>query len=133
MSQETLEKIVDELSGLTVLQMSELKKLLEEKWDVKAAAGGMPMMMAPAAGDSAGEAAEEATDFIVFIEDVPADKKIAAIKAVREITGLGLKEAKEVAEGAPRNLSDDSQPKATAEESKKKLEEAGCKVTLKPA
>jgi len=111
--------------------MSKLKKMLEEKWDVKAAAGGGVMMAAPAAG--AGESAvEEATDFQVILTEVPADKKIAAIKLVRAATGLGLKEAKDLVESVPKTVKD-SAPKVEAEELKKKFAEAGAKVDLKPA
>ncbi len=124
-----IETLVDTLSGLSVLDLSKLKKLLEEKWDVTAAAGAPVMMAAPAAGGDA-EAAEEATDFQVILEEVPADKKIAAIKVVREVTGLGLKEAKELVEGAPKAVKD-SAPKAEAEEIKKKFTDAGAKVALK--
>ena len=130
MAQEAnIEQLVESLSELSVLDLSKLKKALEEKWDVTAAAAA-PVMMA-AAGAAGGEsAAEEATDFQVVLEEVPADKKIAIIKAVREITGLGLKEAKELVEGAPKAVKD-SAPKAEAEEIKKKLTDAGAKVSLK--
>lgn len=130
MSEEKLNQLVEELSTLSVLDMSKLKKMLEEKWDVKAAAGGAVMMAAPAAG-AAADAAEEATDFQVVLADVPADKKIAVIKLVREATGLGLKEAKELVESAPKPIKE-SAPKAEAEELKKKFTEAGAKVDLKP-
>ena len=127
--EQNIEKLVDTLSELSVLDLSKLKKALEDKWDVKAAAGGPVMMAAaPAAGGEA--AAEEATDFQVTLEESPADKKIAVIKVVREVTGLGLKEAKELVEGAPKVLKD-SAPKAEAEEIKKKLTDAGAKVALK--
>nr|WP_320412045.1 50S ribosomal protein L7/L12 [Candidatus Neptunochlamydia vexilliferae] len=124
-----MEQIADTLSGLSVLQLSKLSKHLQEVWDVKPAAGAPVMMAAPAAGD-AGAAAEEATDFQVILEEVPTDKKIASIKLVREATGLGLKEAKELVEGAPKPVKE-SAPKAEAEELKKKFTEAGAKVTLK--
>ncbi|MBF5059008.1 50S ribosomal protein L7/L12 [Candidatus Neptunochlamydia vexilliferae] len=124
-----IEQIADTLSGLSVLQLSKLSKHLQEVWDVKPAAGAPVMMAAPAAGD-AGAAAEEATDFQVILEEVPTDKKIASIKLVREATGLGLKEAKELVEGAPKPVKE-SAPKAEAEELKKKFTEAGAKVTLK--
>lgn len=124
-----IDKLVDTLSGLSVLDLSKLKKALEDKWDVKAAAGGPVMMAAaPAAGGDA--AAEEATDFQVILEEISPDKKIAAIKVVREVTGLGLKEAKELVEGAPKTVKE-SAPKAEAEEIKKKLIDAGAKVALK--
>lgn len=128
MSSEIIEKIVEELSNLKVAQLAELKKALEEKWDVTAAAPAAAVVAAPAGG--AAPAEEEATDFQVILESVPADKKIAIIKVVREITGLGLKEAKEAVESAPKAVKD-SAPKAEAEEFKKKLETAGAKVTLK--
>lgn len=123
---KSIESIVEELSQLTVLEMSELKKALEEKWGVTAAAPAA-VMAAPAA---AAAPEEESTDFSVTIQEVPADKKIAVIKIVREITGLGLKEAKELAESAPKVVKETA-PKAEAEEMKKKLEEAGAKVVLK--
>lgn len=128
MSKKT-EELVEELSKLTVLEMSELKKALEEHWGVEASA---PAVMAVAGAPAAGgeEAAEEATDFEVTLAEVPADKKIAVIKIVREVTGLGLKEAKELSESAPKVLKESS-PKAEAEEIKKKLEDAGAKCTLK--
>ena len=122
-----IDKLVDSLSELSVLDLSKLKKAVEEKWDVKAAAGGPMMMAAPAAETAAAQ--EEATDFKITLEEVPADKKISVIKAVREITGLGLKEAKELVEGAPKSVKD-SAPKAEAEEIKKKLTDAGAKVSL---
>ena len=124
-----VENLVEELSKLTVLEMSSLKTALEDKWGVKAAAA---MMAAPAAAAApAVDAAAEATDFQVILEKVADDKKISAIKVVREITGLGLKEAKELVESAPKALKESS-PKAEAEELKKKIEAAGCKATLKP-
>lgn len=123
-----IEKMVDELSTLSVLEMSELKKALEEKWGVTAAAPAAVFAAAPAA--SAEAAVEESTNFSVTLTDVPADKKIAVIKVVREITGLGLKEAKEVTESTPKVLKE-SAPKAEAEEIKKKFEEAGAKVAIK--
>lgn len=129
MSKKKTEDLVHALSELTVLEMSELKQLLEEKWNVKAAA---PMMMAaaPVAGAAAPQAAAESANFQIMLTDAPADKKIGIIKVVREITGLGLKEAKELAEAAPKELKGSS-PKAEAEEIKKKIETAGGKVTLK--
>ena len=126
MSKKT-EELVSALSELTVLEMSELKTLLEEKWGVKAAA---PTMMAAAAPAAAAPAAAESTDFQVILTDAPADKKIGIIKVIREITGLGLKEAKELSESAPKELKATA-PKAEAEEIKKKIEAAGGKVTLK--
>lgn len=122
------EELVKTLSQLTVLEMSELKTALEEKWGVKAQAAAVAMAM-PAGGGEAAQA-EEATDFDVELTEVPADKKIAVIKIVREITGLGLKEAKELVESAPKVLKE-AAPKTEAEDLKKKLEEAGAKVNLK--
>ena len=126
MSNKT-EQLVEELSKLTVLEMAELKTLLEDKWGVKAAAA--VSMAAPVAA-AATEAAAEATDFQVTLEDAPAASKINIIKTVREITSLGLKEAKDLVEGAPKVVKD-SAPKAEAEDIKKKLEAAGAKVSLK--
>ena len=123
-----LEKIVDELSALTVMEAAELSKLLEEKWGVSAAA---PVAVAAAAapGGGAAAAAAEKTEFNVVLE-AAGDKKINVIKVVRELTGLGLKEAKDLVEGAPKEVKADV-PKATAEEWKKKLEAEGAKVSLK--
>ena len=119
-----LEKIVDQLSELSVLEAAELSKLLEEKWGVTAAAAAAPV--AAAAGGA--EAAEEKDEFDVVLESAGGNK-IAVIKEVRGITGLGLKEAKDLAEkgGALK----EGVPKAEAEEMKKKLEEAGATVALK--
>jgi large subunit ribosomal protein L7/L12 len=123
------EELVDVLSGLSVLEMSELKTALEDKWGVKASAAAVAVAAAPA-GDAGGDAAEEATDFSVTLTEFAGDKKIAIIKAVREVTGFGLKEAKEAVEGTPKLLKETA-PKAEAEEIKKKLEDAGGKVALK--
>lgn len=122
-----LEKIVEELSALTVMEAAELSKLLEEKWGVSAAA---PVAMAAAAAPGAAAApAAEKTEFSVVLESA-GDKKINVIKVVRELTGLGLKEAKDLVEGAPKEIKADV-PKATAEDMKKKLEAEGAKVALK--
>ena len=122
-----LEKIADDLSNLTVLEAAELSKLLEEKWGVSAAA---PVAVAAAAGgDAAAAPAEEKDEFSVVLA-AAGDKKINVIKEVRAITGLGLKEAKELVEAAPKEVKADV-PKAEAEELKKKLEEAGATVELK--
>lgn len=129
MSKKSTNDLVDALSELTVLEMAELKTLLEDKWGVKAAAPTV-MAAAPAAGGAAPAAAVESTEFNVTLTDSPADKKIGIIKVVREITGLGLKEAKELVESAPKELKATA-PKAEAEEIKKKIEAAGGKVTLK--
>ena len=127
--EKTAEELVEVLSGLTVLEMAELKTMLEEKWGVKAAAPVAVAVAAPAAGGAAAPAAES-TEFQVVLSDAPADKKIGIIKVVRELTGLGLKEAKDLVEAAPKELKA-SAPKAEAEDVKKKIEAAGGKVTLK--
>ena len=126
-----LEKIVEELEGLTLPEVAELKKMLEERWGVTAAA---PIMMGamPVAGAAGGEAeaAEEKTEFDVVLEEVGAEK-IKVIKAVREINPeLGLREAKEVVEGAPSTVLQGAK-KEDAEAATKSLEEAGAKVTIK--
>ena len=121
-----LEKIVEELSTLTVMEAAELSKLLEEKWGVSAAA---PVAVAAAAAGPAAPAAEAKTEFSVVLESA-GDKKINVIKVVRELTGLGLKEAKDLDEGAPKEVKADV-PKTQAEEWKKKLEAEGAKVALK--
>lgn len=129
MSQDTLEKLVDELSQLTVMEMAELKKMLEDKWGVQAQAAAVAVAAPAAAGaDAGGE--EEATEFDVTLAEVPADKKIAIIKVVREITGLGLKEAKELVESAPKVVKEKA-GKTEAEEIVKKLTEAGAKASSK--
>jgi large subunit ribosomal protein L7/L12 len=125
-----LEKLVDELSTLTVLEASELSKLLEEKWGVSAAA---PVAVAAAGGGAAAapaEVAEEQTEFTVILT-AGGDKKINVIKEVRSVRpDLGLKEAKDLVEGAPQNVKENVS-KQEAEEVKKKLEEAGASVTIK--
>jgi len=125
---KNIEQLVEELSGLSVLDMAKLKEMLEDKWGVKAQAA--VSMAAPVAQAAAGAAAQEATDFQVTLEAIDDTKKIAIIKVVREITGLGLKEAKDLCEGAPKVVKE-SAPKAEAEDIKKKLEAAGGKVSLK--
>jgi large subunit ribosomal protein L7/L12 len=120
-----LDKLVDELSALTVMEAAELSKLLEEKWGVSAAA---PVAVAAAGGD-AGAVAEEQTEFDVILTGF-GDKKIGVIKEVRAITGLGLKEAKEAVEGAPRAIKE-GVSKDEAEAFKKQLEEAGASVEVK--
>jgi large subunit ribosomal protein L7/L12 len=120
-----LAKLVDDLSALTVLEASELSKLLEEKWGVSAAA---PVAVAAAAGAPAA-AAEEKTEFDVILASF-GDNKINVIKEVRAITGLGLGEAKALVEGAPKAVKEGAS-KAEAEDIKKKLEDAGAKVELK--
>ena len=123
-----LQKIVDDLSSLTVLEAAELAKLLEEKWGVSAAAA-VAVAAAPGAGGGAAAAAEEKTDFTVVLASA-GDKKIEVIKEVRAITGLGLKEAKDVVEGAPKPLKE-GVAKDEAEKIKAQLEKAGAKVELK--
>jgi len=123
-----LEKIAEELSNLTVLEASELSKILEEKWGVSAAA---PVAVAAASSEGAsdGGADEEKDSFTIVLADV-GDKKINVIKEVRTATGLGLKEAKELVESAPKEIKEDV-PKDEANEIKEKLEAAGAKVELK--
>ena len=121
-----LEKIVEELSALTVIEAAELSKMLEEKWGVSAAA---PVAVAAVAGAAAGPAAEEQNEFTVVLA-AAGDKKINVIKEVRAITGLGLKEAKDLVDGAPKTLKE-GVAKEAADEMKKKLEAAGATVALK--
>lgn len=128
-TQENIDTLVETLSQLSVLDMAKLKTALEDKWGVKAAAAA-PMMMAAPAGGAAAPAAAESTEFKVTLESCPDDKKISVIKAVREITSLGLKEAKDLVDGAPKVLKE-SCGKAEADEISKKLSAAGAKVTLK--
>ncbi len=122
-----LEKIVEDLSGLTVMEAADLAKLLEEKWGVSAAAA-VAVAAAPGAA-AGGAAAEEKTEFSVILQ-AAGDKKINVIKEVRAITGLGLKEAKELVEAGGKPVKEDV-GKDEAEEIKKKLEEAGATVELK--
>ena len=119
-----LNKIIDELSKLTVVEAAELSKQLEEKWGVTAAA---PVAAAPVAGGAA--PAEEKSEYSIFLSSA-GDKKINVIKEVRAITGLGLKEARDLVEAAPKEVKK-GVPKKDAEEAKKKLEAAGAKVELK--
>ena len=125
MASEKITAMVEEVKTLTVLELSEFVKALEEEFGVSAAA-----MAAPAAGGGAAEAAVEKTEFDVVLAGFDAAAKIKVIKAVREITGLGLAEAKAAVEGAPKTLKE-AVSKDEAEELKKKLEEAGAKVELK--
>ena len=125
MASEKITALIEEVKALTVLELSELVKALEEEFGVSAAA-----MAAPAAGGAAAPAAEEKTEFDVVLASFDAAAKIKVIKAVREITGLGLAEAKAVVEGTPKALKE-GVSKDEAEELKKKLEEAGAKVELK--
>ena len=123
------DEILEKLKSLSLLEASELVSQIEETFGVSAAATG-GMMMAPQQGGGGGEAAEEKTEFDVILEEVPKDKKIAILKVVRTITGLGLKEAKEMVESTPKALKE-GVPKEDADETKTKLEEAGAKVTVK--
>jgi large subunit ribosomal protein L7/L12 len=123
-----LAKIVDELSSLTVLEAAELAKMLEEKWGVSAAAA-VAVAAAPAGGGAAAAAVEEQTEFTVMLA-AAGDKKIEVIKEVRAITGLGLKEAKDLVEAAPKAVKE-GVSKDEAEKVKKQLEAAGAKVELK--
>ncbi|MEF3366164.1 50S ribosomal protein L7/L12 [Methylocystis sp. 9N] len=123
-----LEKIVEDLSALTVLEAAELAKLLEEKWGVSAAAA-VAVAAAPGAGAAAAPAVEEKTEFNVILA-AAGDKKIEVIKEVRAITGLGLKEAKDLVEGAPKPVKEGAS-KEEAEKIKAALEKAGAKVELK--
>jgi len=124
----TTDQILEQLKSLTLLEAAELVKQIEEAFGVSAAApaGGMMMMAAPGAAPA--EAAEEQTEFTVVLDDVPADKKIAVLKVVRALTGLGLKEAKDLVEAAPKPVKEGI-AKGDAEDAKKQLEEAGAKIT----
>ena len=126
---EKINQIVEELKTLTLLEASELVSKIEETFGVDASAavgGGVVMAAAPAAV----EEVEEKTEFNVMLDEVPSDKKIAVLKVVRSLTGLGLKEAKELVESAPKQVQE-SVAKDAAEAAKKQLEEAGAKVSLK--
>ena len=125
MASEKINALIEEVKALTVLELSELVHALEEEFGVSAAA-----MAAPAAGGAAAPAAEEKTEFDVVLAGFDAAAKIKVIKVVREITGLGLADAKAMVEGAPKTLKE-AVSKDEAEELKKKLEEAGAKVELK--
>lgn len=130
MATANLDEIVETLSNLKVADLAKLKQLLEDKWGVKAAAPAVFAAAPAAAGAAAAEPAAESTEFQVILAEVPADKKIGVIKVVREVTGLGLKEAKDIVEAPPKALKETC-PKAEAEDIKKKVEAAGAKVTLK--
>lgn len=125
------DEILEKLKTLSLLEASELVKQIEEAFGVSAAApaGGMMMMSAPGAA-SAAEEVEEKTEFDVILDEVPADKKIAILKVVRTLTGLGLKEAKDLVEAAPKAVKE-AIAKEAAEDAKKQLEEAGGKVSIK--
>ena len=124
-------EIIEQLKSLTLLEAADLVKQIEETFDVSAAApmGGM-MMAAMPAGGGGEEAAEEKTEFDLILEEVPADKKIAVLKVVRTLTGLGLKEAKDLVESTPKNIKE-GVAKADAEAAKKELEGAGAKCAIK--
>jgi large subunit ribosomal protein L7/L12 len=124
-----LNGIVEQLNSLTLLEAAELKKMLEEKWGVTAAAAPVMMAGAAPAGAAAAAPVEEKTEFDVVFDDV-GPKKIEVIKVVRAITNLGLKEAKDLVE-APKSVVQTGVSKATAEDTKKKLEEVGAKVLVK--
>ncbi len=129
------EEILEKLKGLSLLEASELVKQIEEAFGVSAAApaGGGMMMMAPGAASAAAapaEEVEEQTEFDVVLEEFTADKKIAVLKVVRALTGLGLKEAKDLVEGAPKAIKE-AIAKDAAEDAKKQLESAGAKVSVK--
>ena len=125
-----IETIMEQLETLTLLEAAELVEKIETTFGVDASAGGGMMMMAPAVGGAGAEPQEEKTEFDLNLAEVPADKKIAILKVVRGITGLGLKEAKDLVEAAPKVIQS-SMTKDAAETAKKQLEEAGAKVELK--
>ncbi|MBD2179732.1 50S ribosomal protein L7/L12 [Planktothrix sp. FACHB-1355] len=127
----TTDQILEQLKTLTLLEAAELVKQIEEAFGVSAAApaGGMMMMAAPGAV-AAAEPVEEQTEFTVTLEEVPADKKIGVLKVVRSITGLGLKEAKDLVEATPKAIKE-AIKKEEAEDIKKQIEEAGGKVSIK--
>ncbi|MBW4475450.1 MAG: 50S ribosomal protein L7/L12 [Tolypothrix brevis GSE-NOS-MK-07-07A] len=126
----TTDQILEQLKSLTLLEASELVKQIEEAFGVSAAStGGMMMMAGPGAAAPVEEVVEQ-TEFDVVLESVPADKKIAVLKIVRELTGLGLKEAKDMVEAAPKAVKEGI-AKDAAEDAKKRIEEAGGKVTVK--
>jgi len=124
-----LQKLVEDLSGLTLLEAAELSKLLEQKWGVSAAAVAVAAVPGAAAGGAAAPAAEEQTEFDAILTTV-GEKKIQVIKVVRELTNLGLKEAKDLVEGAPKALKQGIS-KEEAETVKKKMEEVGATVEIK--
>lgn len=125
--QITEEQVIEYLSSRNVMELAALVKRLEEKWGVSASS---PVAVAAVAPTAAAAAQEEKTEFTVILESYPADKKIGVIKVVRELTGLGLKEAKELVDAAPKPIKEGIS-KADSEDIKKRLEEAGAKVTVK--
>ena len=126
----TTDQIVEQLKSLTLLEAAELVKQIEETFGVSAAAPAGGMMMMPAAAAAAAEPVEEQTEFTAILDEVPADKKIGILKVVRTITGLGLKEAKDLVESTPKAIKEGVK-KEEAEDIKKQIEEAGGKVTVK--
>ena len=124
-----IKKLAEQIVGLTLLEAVELKNLLKDEYGIEPAAGGAVMMAGPATGGDAGASAEDKSEFDVILKSF-GDKKINVIKEVRAITELGLKEAKDLVEGAPKEIKK-GVPKKEAEEAKKKLEAAGAKVELK--
>ena len=125
-----VDEILEKLKSLSLLEAAELVKQIEDTFGVSAAASAGVVMAAPGAAAAGGEAAEEKTEFDVILEEVPKDKKIAILKVVRAITGLGLKEAKAMVEETPKAIKE-GVPKDDADDTKKKLEEAGAKVAVK--
>jgi large subunit ribosomal protein L7/L12 len=126
-----VDEIIEQLKTLTLLEASELVKQIEETFDVSATAAAAPMVMGMMAGaGGAQEAEEEKTEFDLVLEEVPADKKIAILKVVRTLTGLGLKEAKDLVESTPKNIKEGTS-KEDAEVAKKQIEDAGGKASLK--
>ena len=133
MAELTQQQVIEYIKGISVLELSQLIKALESELGVSAAAAmpmAMPMMAGGGAGGGAAAAAEEKTDFTVTLASFPADKKINIIKVVREVTNLGLKEAKDLVEAAPKPIKEGI-PKDEAESIRKKFEEAGAKVEIK--
>ncbi len=123
-----LKKLAEELTGLTVLEVNELKTILKDEYGIEPAAAAVAVAAAPAAGDGAGAAAEEKSEYDVVLKDAGA-QKVAVIKAVKDITGLGLGEAKALVDGAPKTILEKAK-KEDAESAKKALEEAGAVVEL---
>jgi large subunit ribosomal protein L7/L12 len=126
---DSIKKLGDSIVGLTLLEAQQLSDYLKNQYGIEPAAGGAVMLAAPAAGGGGAAAAEEKTSFNVVLKAASADKKISVIKVVRELTGLGLKEAKDLVEGAPKPVKE-GVSKEQAEEVKKKLEEAGGTVEV---
>lgn len=126
---EKIDQIIEDLKTLTLLEASELVTKIEETFNVDASASAGPAMVMAAVSGPA-EEVEEKTAFNLMLDEVPADKKIAVLKVVRGLTGLGLKEAKELVESAPKQIQEDM-PKDAAEEAKKQIEDAGGKASLK--